>query len=251
MELLLLFTLTSIHFFTSFYVKSTNALSYADAERNYLLCAFYRINCTRTIHSSLTVSLLKSYIPEVAVGNIVDLAVYIEAQCPDTTRFVHRQLLPTWQTISVTNRISLKIVPFGKAVCNPVGNDYRCECQHGPPECELNQLMNCVIDIVGDPYKYVPVISCIQGKRDLRSAGSKCLSKLHVSTKSILRCAEGEEGRRLLAKAGIETHHLKPPLNFVPWIMINEKRSSDAFYDLKKNVCDALDPVPDQCKEQQ
>ncbi|KAM3719871.1 GILT-like protein [Dirofilaria immitis] len=196
-------------------------------------------------------SLLKSYIPEVAVGNIVDLAVYIEAQCPDTTRFVHRQLLPTWQTISVTNRISLKIVPFGKAVCNPVGNDYRCECQHGPPECELNQLMNCVIDIVGDPYKYVPVISCIQGKRDLRSAGSKCLSKLHVSTKSILRCAEGEEGRRLLAKAGTETHHLKPPLNFVPWIMINEKRSSDAFYDLKKNVCDALDPVPDQCKEQQ
>lgn len=68
---------------------------------------------------------------------------------------------------------------------------------------------------------------------------------------SILRCAEGEEGRRLLAKAGAETKRLQPPLNFVPWIMINEKRSSDAFYDLKKNLCDTLNPVPDQCKEQE
>lgn len=194
---------------------------------------------------------LKLQTSEVPAGNIVNLTVYIEAQCPDTSRFVHRQLLPTWQELSITNRISIKIVPFGKAKCNPVGLDYSCECQHGPAECELNQLMNCVIKIVRNPYEYVPVISCIQGKRDLRSAGLKCLSKLPVSKKSMLVCAGGKEGRRLLAKAGAVTEHLQPPLNFVPWIMINEKRSSDAFYDLKKNLCDALDPVPGQCKEQQ
>ncbi|CAG9533620.1 unnamed protein product [Cercopithifilaria johnstoni] len=128
---------------------------------------------------------------------------------------------------------------------------FNCECQHGPLECELNQLMNCVIDMVKNPHQYVPVISCIQGKRDLHSAGLKCLSKLLVPIKSILLCAEGKKGRRLLAKAGIETKSLQPPLYFIPWIMINEARSSDAFYDLKKNLCDALDPIPDQCKEQQ
>lgn len=195
--------------------------------------------------------LIKLQTSEATIGNIVKLAAYIEAQCPDTSRFVHQQLLPVWQELSVTNRITLKIVPFGKAKCDPVGNDYSCKCQHGPPECELNQLMNCVIEIVKNPRQYVPVISCIQGKRDLRSAGLKCLSKLSVSSKSILRCAEGEEGRRLLAEAGVETERLQPPLNFVPWIMINGIRSSDAFYDLKKNLCDALDPVPDQCKKQQ
>ncbi|VDN44087.1 unnamed protein product [Gongylonema pulchrum] len=57
--------------------------------------------------------------------NKVNLAVYIEAQCGDTSRFVHRQLLPTWEKLSVTNRISLKIVPFGKATCQPTGDDYR------------------------------------------------------------------------------------------------------------------------------
>ncbi|VDK85858.1 unnamed protein product [Litomosoides sigmodontis] len=184
-------------------------------------------------------------------GNVVNLAIYIEAQCPDSSRFVHRQLLPTWRELSVTNRILVKIVPFGKARCDPIDSDFSCQCQHGPAECDLNQLMNCVIEIVGDPYQYVPVISCIQGKRDLRSAGLKCLPQLPVPKKRILLCAEGKEGRRLLAKAGAETQHLRPPLNFVPWIMINDTRSSDAFYDLKKNLCDALDPVPDQCKEQQ
>ncbi|EFO24944.1 interferon gamma-inducible thiol reductase [Loa loa] len=195
--------------------------------------------------------LIKPRTFEVFAGNIVNLAVYIEAQCPDTSRFVHRQLLPTWQELSVTNRISLKIVPFGKGTCHRVGSDYSCECQHGPLECELNQLMNCVIEMIRIPRQYVPVISCIQGKHDLRSAESKCLSKLLVPNKSILRCAEGKEGRRLLAKAGAETKHLQPPLNFVPWILINGNRSSDAFYDLKTNLCNALNPVPDQCKEQQ
>uniref|UniRef100_A0A0R3RSY6 Gamma interferon inducible lysosomal thiol reductase n=1 Tax=Elaeophora elaphi TaxID=1147741 RepID=A0A0R3RSY6_9BILA len=195
--------------------------------------------------------LIKSRTSDVPAGNVVNLAVYIEAQCPDTSRFVHRQLLPAWQELSITNRISIKIVPFGKAKCSPVGSDYSCECQHGPLECELNELMNCVIEMVGNPREYVPVISCIQGKRDLRSAGLKCLSKLRIPNKRILQCAEGEEGRKLLAKAGEETEHLLPPLNFVPWILINGTRSSDAFYDLKKNLCDALDPVPDQCKEQQ
>ncbi|VBB33077.1 unnamed protein product [Acanthocheilonema viteae] len=203
-----------------------------------------------TTHSNLAISLTELQTSEISTDNIVNLAVYIEAQCPDTSRFVHRQLLSTWQELSVTNRISLKIVPFGKAKCDPVGDsDYSCECQHGPAECELNQLMNCVIEMVRNPHYYVPVISCIQGKRDLRSAGLKCLSKLLMSSKSILLCAEGKEGRRLLAKAGAETERLQPPLNFVPWIMINEIRSSDAFYDLKKNLCDALDPIPDQCKE--
>lgn len=67
----------------------------------------------------------------------------------------------------------------------------------------------------------------------------------------LLRCASGPEGRKLLAKAGIETSRLDPPMNFVPWITINGKRSGDAFYDLKKNLCDAMKPtLPPQCTKQ-
>ncbi|VDN07860.1 unnamed protein product [Thelazia callipaeda] len=115
--------------------------------------------------------------------SVVNLAVYIESQCSDTSSFIHRRLLPAWKELSVTNRISIKIVPFGKAKCYKFDSSYNCECQHGPSECELNQLMNCVIYVVRDPLTYVPMISCIQGRRDLNSAILKCLSKFHASTK--------------------------------------------------------------------
>ncbi|CAG9533619.1 unnamed protein product [Cercopithifilaria johnstoni] len=69
--------------------------------------------------------LIKPQTSEVSAKNVVNLTIYIEAQCPDTSRFVHRQFLPTWQELSVTNRISIKIVPFGKAKCYSVGTDYR------------------------------------------------------------------------------------------------------------------------------
>lgn len=57
--------------------------------------------------------------------NVVDVAVYIEAQCSDTSRFVHKQLLPTWEKLADTNRMKLMVVPFGKARCQPRGDDYQ------------------------------------------------------------------------------------------------------------------------------
>ncbi len=56
-------------------------------------------------------------------GNTVALAVYMEAQCPDTTGFVKRQLVPTWEKIGYTHRILLHLVPFGKAKCERKDGD--------------------------------------------------------------------------------------------------------------------------------
>lgn len=60
-------------------------------------------------------------------------------------------------------------------------------------------------------------------------------------------CASGPRGRRLLAMAGARTVALKPALNFVPWIMIDGERNSDALYDLTENLCRSLEPGPEEC----
>lgn len=60
-------------------------------------------------------------------------------------------------------------------------------------------------------------------------------------------CALGPRGRRLLALAGSRTAGLKPALNFVPWIVIDGERNSDALYDLTENLCKALEPGPEEC----
>ncbi|KAK0394715.1 hypothetical protein QR680_000894 [Steinernema hermaphroditum] len=182
-------------------------------------------------------------------GNTLNLAVYMESQCPDTTRFIHKQLTPTWALLSSTQRIDLTVVPFGKARCEPVGQDFKCNCQHGANECLLNQLMNCVIDQIGFPDKYVPIIDCIQGKPNLDSAFEQCIDSNSLLPSERMRtCAEGERGRRLLALAGQRTAALQPPLTFVPWITIDGTRVNDAFYDLRENVCKRLEPMPEECK---
>uniref|UniRef100_A0A183CP93 Gamma-interferon inducible lysosomal thiol reductase n=1 Tax=Globodera pallida TaxID=36090 RepID=A0A183CP93_GLOPA len=113
-------------------------------------------------------------------GNTVYLTVYMEAQCPDTTGFIRRQLLPAWSRLGATNRVNVSIVPFGKARCAQTeaeeGEDYRCECQHGQNECELNQLMNCAIEFLPDADSYVPLIGCVQGKESVSTAFKSCLA---------------------------------------------------------------------------
>ncbi|KHN73460.1 GILT-like protein C02D5.2, partial [Toxocara canis] len=182
-------------------------------------------------------------------GNIVTASFYIEAQCPDTTRFVHSQLWQAWQKLSSSNRIQWILVPFGKAQCLlQSNNDFSCHCQHGPNECELNQLMNCAIEQLRYPTRYMPLINCIQGRANLLDARKQCLDGRHITSVSrLLDCASGPEGRRLLARAGQLTMQLQPPLTFVPWITLDGIRSVDAMYDLTENLCNSLIPPPPQC----
>uniref|UniRef100_A0A1I7WRR9 Gamma interferon inducible lysosomal thiol reductase GILT n=1 Tax=Heterorhabditis bacteriophora TaxID=37862 RepID=A0A1I7WRR9_HETBA len=180
--------------------------------------------------------------------NSVNLEIYMESQCPDTSRFMHKQLMKAWASLGHTGRIDITIIPFGKARCIESGNDFKCMCQHGVNECLLNQLMNCVIDRVGFPDKFIPIIDCIQGKSSIDDAMKSCVApnKL-LNEKQMLDCASGSRGRRLLALAGSRTVGLRPSLNFVPWIVINSERNSDALYDLTENLCKKLEPAPEEC----
>ncbi|CAI4232180.1 unnamed protein product [Auanema sp. JU1783] len=180
--------------------------------------------------------------------NTVNLEIYMESQCPDTSRFIHKQLNKAWASLGDTGRIDMTIIPFGKARCIEKGDDFECSCQHGANECILNQLMNCVIDRIGFPDKYVPIVECIQGKQNLDVAMSQCINNNPIlNAKQMLECANGSRGRRLLALAGSKTVGLKPAMTFVPWIVIDGERNSDALYDLTENLCKKLEPAPEAC----
>lgn len=185
-------------------------------------------------------------------GNVIHVAIYMEAQCPDTSRFIKRQLVPTWQHLKNTGRVEYEIIPFGKARCEktPEGDDFKCECQHGNDECELNALMNCAIEELGFPDSYIPLIGCIQGSDSLATALEKCVDKGEYKSKAstLKKCGEGRRGRHLLALAGQRTTALNPALNFVPWVMLEGRREHDAFYALEENVCKRLDPKPSECQ---
>ena len=57
--------------------------------------------------------------------NVVNVEVYMEAECKDTTRFIRQQLLPTWDLLKDTGRVHIQLIPFGKADCQKDGDDYQ------------------------------------------------------------------------------------------------------------------------------
>uniref|UniRef100_A0A915LU65 Uncharacterized protein n=1 Tax=Meloidogyne javanica TaxID=6303 RepID=A0A915LU65_MELJA len=169
-------------------------------------------------------------VPPPKKANVVQVTIYMEAQCPDTTGFIRRQLLPSWSRLSSTRRLNITLVPFGKASCVAEEDDYKCDCQHGKDECELNQLMNCAIEHLPDPESHIPLIGCVQGKDNLIAAFR---SKL---------------GRRLHALAGNKTISIGDSFNFVPWVVLDGQRENDAFYALEENLCKRIhEPIPKQC----
>lgn len=56
--------------------------------------------------------------------NEIFLTVYIESQCPDTTYFIKRQLIPTFENLKNIKRVIYTIVPFGKAECYKIIDDF-------------------------------------------------------------------------------------------------------------------------------
>lgn len=51
-----------------------------------------------------------------ATDQPVLVEAYFESLCPDSIRFITTQLYPTWQKLEKTGIMSVRIIPFGKAI---------------------------------------------------------------------------------------------------------------------------------------
>lgn len=164
----------------------------------------------------------------------VVVEIHMESRCPDTETFLRQQLWPVWK--DVKEFVELRVVPFGKADCIEKDGDYTCHCQHLEKECELNQLMNCLIDRLHIPDRYLGALVCLQSK-DM-SAAEGCLKEADLDPQPYIQCAQSPEGRKLHALAGRRTKALEPKMFYVPWILVNGVRVESAEFDFKRTVCE-------------
>merc|ERR1711973_284865 len=63
----------------------------------------------------------------------LNLDIYYESLCPDSTRFISRQVGPMHEAIG--QDVEVTFVPYGFAETTEVDGGYEFECQHGPDEC--------------------------------------------------------------------------------------------------------------------
>lgn len=127
------------------------------------------------------------------------------------------------------------------------------DCQHGPQECAANIIQACALKYLS--YKdSVKFICCVEGRHSAPGSGPACAEELEVDYDAIDSCSNSPEGIKLHYLLGKQTDNLKPPHQYVPWILFNGQYNKEdmehAQDDLLTVICKYIeDPKPDACNE--
>ncbi|XP_042510461.1 gamma-interferon-responsive lysosomal thiol protein-like [Macadamia integrifolia] len=178
----------------------------------------------------------------------VSLAVYYQTLCPSCSSFILNNLSEAFDN-GLINILDIKLVPFGNAKIH--GND-TITCQHGPDECFLNTVEACAIDVWPNLYDHFTFISCVEElSPDVKYiVWQSCFRKLNLDPRPILACSHGRRGKELELKYGKITGSLRPPLEFVPWVTVNNQPLFMDYEGYTSYVCNAYQgtAVPRICK---
>ncbi|KAG8454819.1 hypothetical protein GDO86_001151 [Hymenochirus boettgeri] len=171
----------------------------------------------------------------------VQIELYYESLCGGCRGFLSSQLFPTW--LMLNDIMNVTLVPYGNAQEKNISGKWSFECQHGQEECLGNMMEACLIHLLGDVYKYFPIIFCMEFSSNVTKSLEMCVG-LHapeIEDKTIWDCVNGDLGNKLMHENAQRTDGLNPPHQFVPWIVVNGKplmNSNQAQSSLFNLICD-------------
>ncbi|KAK2901005.1 hypothetical protein Q8A67_009120 [Cirrhinus molitorella] len=155
----------------------------------------------------------------------VTVSLYYESLCPGCREFLVLQLVPT--LIMLQDIMTIELVPYGNAQESGSEGKYIYTCQHGENECLGNMIETCLLNTLGlDAFA---VIFCMESGVDVLKDAQPCLGVYFPNTTwdSVMKCATGDEGNKLMHQNALKTNALKPPHEYVPWITINGEHTED------------------------
>lgn len=186
-------------------------------------------------------------------SGFLKVSLYYEALCPACRQFITGQLYPGY--LKIGSSLQLDLVPYGNIERKKVNGTWEFDCQHGPAECAINKIEACGLAKSNDQDSQMEFVYCVESRVETESnnleALAECATRLGLTASEILECSEGPEGNKLLAKLGDKQNKLKPTLQFVPWIIFNDKydnkTQNEAMDNFLKTACDLLSDKPDGC----
>ncbi|KAI8129134.1 hypothetical protein FF38_04634 [Lucilia cuprina] len=162
--------------------------------------------------------------------------VLYESLCPDSVRFIGRQLGPNYDALK--DYIDISLVPFGKSYSKNNGAQFFC--QHGPRECFGNRQQSCVLQQTKDQLSQVKFVVCQMTTPD-NSNVNYCAESVGLSSE-IDTCMNTELGTLLQLEAERITHSYR--LSFVPTIIydgvFDQQLQDSSLRDFRGTVCGLL-----------
>nr|KJB74166.1 hypothetical protein B456_011G277200 [Gossypium raimondii] len=181
------------------------------------------------------------------VNDRVTVSLYYETSlCPRCASFISNDLVKVFHT-DLHTIINLRLVPWSNA---------EIHCQHGEEECHLNTIHSCVIHFWPDVKEHLEFIGCTEQQSlkgwPVEALWKNCSEKLRLNEVIINQCYTTGFGYKLLLQYANETAHLKPPQEYVPWVVVNNQPLRQDFENFVKYVCQAYkgDHKPAACKAQ-
>eukprot|EP00879_Flechtneria_rotunda_P006169 GHRR01006486.1.p1 GENE.GHRR01006486.1~~GHRR01006486.1.p1 ORF type:complete len:283 (+),score=59.25 GHRR01006486.1:368-1216(+) len=150
---------------------------------------------------------------------------YMEALCPYCANFTVHGLKPLFEN-KLISFVQLDVIPWGNARLDVHSGTIKC--QHGQRECELNKLISCAISQRSVQDDWFPFLECVetkvvQGSKDIAvdDVAHECGTHAGLIPDKLLECYNGEQGNTLQRLAAQRTASLKPPHQYVPWVVVN------------------------------
>ena len=134
-------------------------------------------------------------------------------------------------------------------------------CQHGPPECRLDALLNCAASLER-PRRALDLLLChfraVEAKGRVAVADdpgliAECAKTVGIRDWARLQaCAAGGKGAALARRAAADTEKGAAGKNFVPWVVVDGRAMGSDCGALVARVCGAVKEgggrVPEVCE---
>eukprot|EP00656_Telonema_subtile_P048641 TRINITY_DN584_c0_g1_i1.p1 TRINITY_DN584_c0_g1~~TRINITY_DN584_c0_g1_i1.p1 ORF type:complete len:163 (+),score=44.37 TRINITY_DN584_c0_g1_i1:345-833(+) len=136
---------------------------------------------------------------------------------------------PGWSSI-----VNLTLVPFGNAQISAG----KLTCQHGEEECKGNSWEQCAIHHYPDPAQHFPFYLCMETAAEkMLTSVQKCATKASLDYSTLSKCFNDKtESAALQTQAAADT---PSDHQYVPWVLINGKKSASDGDKVLAEVCAA------------
>lgn len=174
----------------------------------------------------------------------ISVAVYVEALCIDSKRYMNNQLAPAYNTLGA-QVMNLTVVFYGNAHTDTDdSSDQTLVCQHGAAECDANTYAQCAADLYPVTDRNFPYFKCLfdvlpMGHRDEPFAAAtfaSCGRHAALDTASLLACHnDPDQVKKLEKQAAAQT---PADHKYVPWVELEGVHlENEDGTDLLQEVC--------------